>query len=70
MGYWPHREFDWTDAIRTATQLAADHSLTMPVRGMDLFHIAIALQVDAEAFITFDIPQADFAKIAGLRLIR
>src|SRR6266566_611065 len=45
LGYWPHVEFAWTNAARTACELAAAHSLTMPVRAMDLFHIAIAIVV-------------------------
>jgi hypothetical protein len=27
IGYWPHLEFDWTDAVRTAGELRAEHSL-------------------------------------------
>src|SRR5437867_5236267 len=30
LGYWPHVEFDWTDAVRTACGLAAQHSLKCP----------------------------------------
>ena len=41
IGYWPHIEFDWTDAVRTACELSAEHSLKRTVRSMDLFHIAI-----------------------------
>src|SRR5262245_14361487 len=38
LGYWPHAEFDWTEAVRTAGELSAGHSLRMVARGMDLFH--------------------------------
>jgi predicted nucleic acid-binding protein len=66
MGYWPHVEFDWTDAIRTAGELRAGHSLTMPVRAMDLFHVAIAIEVGADALLSFDAEQIILAKAAGL----
>ena len=42
LGYWPHAEFDWRDAVRTACELSAEHGLSVSIRGMDLFPIAIA----------------------------
>jgi predicted nucleic acid-binding protein len=66
MGYWPHVEFDWTDAVRTAGELRAEHSLKMVVRAMDLFHVAIAIEVGAEALLSFDTDQVALAKAAGL----
>jgi hypothetical protein len=42
LGYWPHTEFDWRDTIRTASELSAEYGLSVPIRGMDLFHVAIA----------------------------
>lgn len=66
LGYWPHMEFDWIDAVRIANELSADHSRNMPIRGMDLFHIAIACEVGAGQFLTFDDEQAGLAKAAGL----
>ncbi len=70
LGYWPHVEFGWTDAVRTACNLAAQHSLGMTVRAMDLFHVAIAIEVGAEAFLSFDEEQMTLAEVAGLTLIR
>ena len=69
LGYWPHVEFDWTDAVRTACGLAAQHSLQMPVRAMDLFHVAIAVEVAAEGFLSFDGEQNALAEAAGLNLV-
>jgi len=69
LGYWPHVEFAWTDAVRTACELAAEHSLKMTVRAMDLFHVALAIEVGTEAFLSFDDDQNALAKAAGLRLL-
>jgi len=69
LGYWPHIEFDWTDAVRTAGELRAEHSLKMVVRAMDLFHVAIAVEVGAEALLSFDADQIALAKAAGLRVL-
>jgi predicted nucleic acid-binding protein len=69
-GYWPHVEFDWTDAVRTAGELRAEHSLKMMVRAMDLFHVAIAIEVGADALLSFDKEQIALAKAAGLTVVR
>ena len=68
VGYWPHVEFDWTDAVRTAGELRAEHSLKMVVRAMDLFHIAIGIEVGAEALLSFDTDQIALAGSAGLQV--
>jgi predicted nucleic acid-binding protein len=66
LGYWPHIEFDWTDAVRTAGELRAEHSLKMVVRSMDLFHVAIAIEIGAEVLLSFDTDQLRLAEAAGL----
>jgi predicted nucleic acid-binding protein len=67
LGYWRHVEFDWTDAVRTACELSAEHGLQTAVRGMDLFHVAVAIEATSALFLTFDREQAAFAKRAGIR---
>ena len=69
-GYWPHVEFDWTDAVRTAGELRAEHSLRMVVRAMDLFHVAIAIETGADALLSFDKEQIELAEAAGLKVVR
>lgn len=69
LGYWPHVEFDWTDAVRTAGELRAEHSLKMVVRAMDLFHVAIAIEIGAEALLSFDTDQIALAAAAGLAVL-
>jgi predicted nucleic acid-binding protein len=70
IGYWTHVEFDWTDAVRTACELSAEHALRRRVRGMDLFHIAVAIEVGADAFLSFDDEQNALAEATGLPLAR
>jgi len=70
IGYWPHVEFDWTDAVRTAGELRAEHSLNLVVRSMDLFHVAIAIEVGAEALLSFDAEQIALAEAAGLAVLK
>lgn len=66
LGYWPHVEFDWTSAVRTANELSAEHARTLPIRAMDLFHVAVACEIGADRFLTFDDDQAALAEAAGL----
>ncbi|HYR59202.1 MAG TPA: hypothetical protein VEO95_11250 [Chthoniobacteraceae bacterium] len=70
IGYWPHVEFDWTDAVRTACELSAEHSLKVTMRAMDLFHVAIAIEVATEALVSFDNEQCALAKAAGVPVLR
>jgi predicted nucleic acid-binding protein len=69
LGYWPHVEFNWTEAVRTAGELSFKHSLEMPIRGMDLFHVAIAVEIGADNFLSFDAEQNALAEAIGLPLI-
>ena len=69
LGYWPHAEFDWRDAVRTACELSAEHGLSVPIRGMDLFHVAIAIETGADAILTFDGEQKALAEAAGVRVL-
>lgn len=68
LGYWPHVEFSWTNAIRMAVTLAKQHGRKFAIRGMDLFHVSIARVLRVEAFLTFDVQQGAFARAAGLKV--
>lgn len=70
IGSWPHLEFDWTDAVRTACELSAEHAVNLRTRAMDLFHIAVAIEVAADLFLSFDREQNALAAAAGLQLLR
>ncbi len=69
LGYWPHREFSWTNAIRKAVTLANKLGPRMSIRSMDLFHVAVASVLKAEVFLTFDEEQRALAKASGLKVI-
>ncbi len=69
-GYWSHREFSRTNAVRRACQLASRHGPARSIRGMDLFHVAVALTVRAPAFLSFDTDQIALAQAAGLGVSR
>jgi predicted nucleic acid-binding protein len=57
-------------SLSTAGEIGAEHALKLTVRGMDLFHVALAIEVAGEAFFTFDKEQAALAEAAGLNVLR
>ena len=61
-----HQAIDWTDVLREAEKLGANHNQTIGCRSADLFHIAAARQLGCEQFLTFDIKQTAMAKAVGL----
>jgi len=69
LGYWPHVELNWTAAVRKACDLRAEHSVKMVIRAMDLFHVAIAIGLAAEALLSFDEDQIALAEAAGLAVL-
>ena len=69
LGYWPHIEFNWTAAVSKACELRAEHSVKLVIRAMDLFHVAIAIEVAAEALLSFDDDQIALAEAVGLAVL-
>ncbi|MGA3190193.1 MAG: type II toxin-antitoxin system VapC family toxin [Bryobacteraceae bacterium] len=54
------------DSFERAILLSRRHTRQMGTRGMDVIHVAIALELRAEFFYTFDRGQTKLAKRAGL----
>jgi predicted nucleic acid-binding protein len=49
-----------------AQALAGKHTGRLGVRSLDILHVAVALELQAEAFLTFDRRQARLARAEGL----
>ncbi len=54
------------DAFARAISLSKLYARALGTRTLDLLHVAIALELDAEVFFTFDKDHAKLAKRAGL----
>jgi len=63
-----HHAIPWTEAFREAELLAAAHTETLGVRGIDLLHVGIARALSRTEFLTFDLRQAVLARAAGFRV--
>lgn len=59
---------DMDSTIERARQLSRAHTERLGARAIDLLHIAAALLLESEVFLTFDQRQADLAKVEGLQV--
>ena len=60
---------DWENATRRARALSEHHTETTGARCLDLLHIAFALDLECELFLTTDECQARVAKAEGLKVV-
>jgi predicted nucleic acid-binding protein len=59
---------DMDTVIARATQLSAAHTERLGARAIDLLHVAGALTLESELFLTTDERQAQLAKAEGLKV--
>lgn len=59
----------WTDVFTRAENLATAHAATNLCRSLDTLHVALALELGATEFCTFDQRQAAMAHAAGLVVV-
>jgi predicted nucleic acid-binding protein len=64
---WPLRPLP-IDAFARAVALAKRHSARLGARSFDILHVASAVSLDAEAFLSFDLRQRRMAKSEKLRV--
>ncbi len=60
---------DMESTFPLAAQLAAAHTEKLGARAIDLLHVASALALESELFLTTDARQATLAKSAGLKVV-
>lgn len=60
---------DWEDAIRRARLLSSKHTETTGARSLDLLHIAFALDLECELFLTADVRQGEIARAQGFKTV-
>lgn len=59
---------DWPKALKHAEALGRRHTEVLGARGMDILHVASALVLKADRFVTFDERQRELARLAGLEI--
>lgn len=59
----------WPDVFTTAEVLSAAHGVATLCRSLDTLHVALAMELGATEFCTFDLRQSRMAAAAGLTVI-
>lgn len=60
---------DMDAAIGRATKLSTAHTERLGARAIDLLHVASALTLESELFLTTDTRQAQLAKAEGMKVV-
>ena len=60
---------DMDPTLARANQLSAVHTEKLGLRAIDLLHVASALTLESELFLTTDARQAQLAKVEGLNVV-
>ncbi len=61
---------DWGRVLARAEELAIRHTPATLCRSLDTLHVALALELGATEFYTFDTRQATMARAAGLAVVQ
>jgi predicted nucleic acid-binding protein len=66
-----YREADmlWRATLKRAEQLSRAHTAACGCRSLDVMHVASALELGLQSFVTFDKRQQRLARLTGLRVV-
>jgi hypothetical protein len=67
-GRWRRADYDGATVWRFARELSDRHAAEVGCRTLDLIHVALALSIRVEVFITFDERQRTLSKLEGLKV--
>jgi len=60
----------WRAALNRAAELSQLHTPKMGARSLDVLHVACAMELGLQRFLTFDSRQRQLAAAVGLKLVR
>ncbi|MBN1843430.1 MAG: type II toxin-antitoxin system VapC family toxin [Deltaproteobacteria bacterium] len=69
-GIYYRPQLNWTEIFSYALDLSKQHTRKTGVRSLDILHVASALSMKADRFITFDDRQSNLAFLAELKIDR
>ena len=59
---------DWSEVFTYAIDISKKHSANIGSRSLDSLHIATALSINADRFLTLDERQTKLAALSGLKI--
>ena len=68
-GIYYRPQLDWSAIFSHAIDLSKMHSADMGSRSLDILHVASALSMNADRFLTLDDRQTRLAALAGLKIV-
>src|SRR5437016_12720172 len=66
--YFLHMEVDWRDVLRAASEISAGNAFDRNCSATDLLHVAYAVELASDLFVSFDDDQLELAQSAGLKV--
>jgi len=67
-GVFYRPQISWTDTFKYAVDLSRKHTNKTGSRALDILHVASALSIKADRFLTFDERQSKLAALSGIRI--
>lgn len=67
-GIYYRPQLDWSDIFIHAIDLSKKHSSSIGSRPLDILHVASALSINSDRFLTLDDRQIRLAALAGLKI--
>ena len=67
-GIYYRPQLDWSAILTHAIDLSKKHSANIGSRSLDILHVASALSINADRFLTLDDRQTKLATLAGLKI--
>ena len=68
-GIFYRPRLDWSKIFNYAVDLSKKHTAMIGARSLDILHLASALSIKSEKFLTVDVRQTEAAKLAGLEIV-
>jgi len=69
-GVYYRPQLSWAETFRYAVDLSGNHTGNTGSRSLDILHVASALSIKADRFLTIDTRQSKLASLAGLKIIK
>ena len=67
-GIYYRPQLDWPVIFSHAVDLSKKHTASIGSRSLDILHVAAALSIKADRFLTLDDRQTSLAALAGLKI--
>ena len=68
-GIFYRPQLDWPKVFNDAIDLSKKYTVKVGARSLDILHVASALSIGAEKFLTVDARQSELAALSGLKMV-